>query len=471
MIHLIERDESAIVYIRQTGDFYSIEDRYLEPIRELVAGCSGRRRIMTPEAKEVQEMFGPYLGSDGLDGRPIGEVCESGAPSMRVRRATIMLTTECNLRCRYCYEAKQNGETPSPNTPSLSRTDASEVVSFLVRVCPTVDSLMFFGGEPLLRFSLLQAIVRLVEAERRSGSLRVGSYGIITNGTLLTQDMVDFLSEYGFSVTVSCDGSQQIHDRWRVDRDGRGTWRQVRTAIDLLQRSGVQYGIEATLTPEHIEEGYTPSGLTDLFASWGCHHPHITHVQTDQGWSSSDAARLAESFAIAASENIAAIERGELDRVRLFSRFGMMLKALVGRQSSPLRCPAANEITFGPKGEIYPCFMFSGYPETIMGNIADFDAAKLQSRRLQFLRVSRKDQNDQCGKCWANRLCSGCMGANYAPNANMQDNDQTNCRVVKRTAEEMMIAFARLQADPSRWQKFVENYRTLMQAGRASGCD
>ena len=80
----------------------------------------------------------------------------------------------------------------------------------------------FFGGEPLLQFDLMRKIVDYVNSINKK-DYHVG-YSIITNGTLFTDEIVSFLKDNNFVVTVSLDGAREVHDRMRKFKDGRGSF-------------------------------------------------------------------------------------------------------------------------------------------------------------------------------------------------------------------------------------------------------
>jgi len=79
----------------------------------------------------------------------------------------------------------------------------------------------FFGGETLLNVSVMRSTVEY--AKRRSAELnKKVEFSLTTNGTLLTEEIIEFLSEHRVGVTVSMDGDKELNDRQRIFHDGRG---------------------------------------------------------------------------------------------------------------------------------------------------------------------------------------------------------------------------------------------------------
>ena len=113
-----------------------------------------------------------------------------------VDKIYLMLGSACNLKCRHCYQA----DNPQPH---LKKRIHPDVFAFLARIAaqrPDPVELVFWGGEPLLYWNLIREVVD------RLGP--VFKYGFISNGTLLTDEMVDYLNAHDILFSVSCDGPQ-----------------------------------------------------------------------------------------------------------------------------------------------------------------------------------------------------------------------------------------------------------------------
>jgi uncharacterized protein len=131
----------------------------------------------------------------------------------------------CNLRCRYCV---YGGAYPKRRLHSLKRMSAGTAENaldlFLVKSAGIDEPhIGFFGGEPLTNLNLIKHCVAYVEA-RQPGR---HCFSLTTNGTLLTDHVVDYLVKKGFRLSISLDGPEDVHDRCRVDRLERGTWHRV----------------------------------------------------------------------------------------------------------------------------------------------------------------------------------------------------------------------------------------------------
>lgn len=146
---------------------------------------------------------------------------------------TLQLTQDCNLRCTYCVyteseneESRQRGHTKQ----KMCWETAKKAVDFLWE--HSVDSprvnVGFYGGEPLLEFSLLQQIVSYC-VERFSGKKL--TFSVTTNGTLLTDEIIDYFAKHDIPVMISLDGPKEINDKNRVFVDGSGTFDTIMSNI------------------------------------------------------------------------------------------------------------------------------------------------------------------------------------------------------------------------------------------------
>ena len=106
------------------------------------------------------------------------------------------------------------------------------------------------GGEPMLR--PLSFYKQAVRYQQYYGRGRQISNSIQTNGTLLTPEWCQFLHDEGWLVGISIDGTQEMHDTYRHDAKGEGTWQRVMDAIRMLQDYGVEWNAMATVNHANV---------------------------------------------------------------------------------------------------------------------------------------------------------------------------------------------------------------------------
>ena len=162
--------------------------------------------------------------------------------------AVLFLTHNCNLACSYCFarctgQAAMTIQTAKRSVEWLFENTAGFPENPLV--------LSFFGGEPLIEFSLLTAVVEYAEARSREyGKSMI--FSVTTNGTLVTEEMLDFFDKHSVSVLFSIDGDRQTNDRFRLRKNGQSPFdilcKNARKTLDRFPNTAARM----TITPESV---------------------------------------------------------------------------------------------------------------------------------------------------------------------------------------------------------------------------
>lgn len=162
---------------------------------------------------------------------------------------------DCNLNCRYCFYSDKTclfGEGRHRMSDATLETMVREYLS--LGFSPA--SFAWQGGEPTLMG--LDFFKRAVELQRTHGhNGQMVSNALQTNGVLLDDEWCRFLDEYQFLVGISVDGPRELHDHYRKDFAGNGTWERVMAGIDACRRNRVQFNtlfLVNDLTVEHPDE-------------------------------------------------------------------------------------------------------------------------------------------------------------------------------------------------------------------------
>src|SRR6476646_6955007 len=155
---------------------------------------------------------------------------------------TVLTTLQCNFACDYCYQGDRGDYNKFAEKMSLETAErvASWIERELDRVRPEQFVLTFFGGEPLLNLPVMYYLAeRLWVASTARHVKQITS--IITNGLLLTEEVVDRLVPFGLKgVKITLDGDRDTHNRMRPLRGGQGTFDRI---IDNIRRIAGRCGI------------------------------------------------------------------------------------------------------------------------------------------------------------------------------------------------------------------------------------
>lgn len=163
------------------------------------------------------------------------------ASSYAPERLVLLITRACQLRCSYCHMDKFDA--------SLSEADLCRGVDLLLTSRRPALQLQFFGGDPLLRFDLIESAVRRAEAHRGPRTLR---YMLTTNGQALDARKIEFFRRHDFLVEFSFDGDRDTFAAQRPGLGGRDFYAKIQANLAALRNSGVRYYCIAVATPETV---------------------------------------------------------------------------------------------------------------------------------------------------------------------------------------------------------------------------
>ena len=148
------------------------------------------------------------------------------------------ITEQCNLRCTYCCYSGQYASNRTHSSRSLDMDDIDEIYRFIQRMTTKRPLYIgFYGGEPLTHYSLVQyAIEKGLECWGEKVR-----FSITTNGTLLSEESIDWLIGHDVRLEISIDGTAAYHDRHRVDIWGHGSFSRMQQALNYIVTGHSEY--------------------------------------------------------------------------------------------------------------------------------------------------------------------------------------------------------------------------------------
>jgi uncharacterized protein len=320
----------------------------------------------------------------------------------------LMLTDSCNLSCRYCYEDREEGCVPRAGAGTapaeMSMDTLSRSVAFLLdhsRDSRKV-SVVFFGGEPLLRFPLLRAAVAEARAMARARGKGV-SFSLTTNGTLVTREIAAFLRENGVSVCVSIDGPREVHDLNRPYASGRGSYDDVERGLAYLMedRNGYPLAARVTLGRGAADVRRTFRHLRGLGFDEVGFAPASASEKSRMALTGAELDRVLDGFRELAAEYVDDVRER---RMPAFSNMTQILARIHRGDPMPYPCGAGiGMLAADPAGAFYPCHRLCGVGDS-MGDPSRGIAYGLRAR---FLDGARRRREAACDACWAKNFCAG----------------------------------------------------------------
>ena len=181
-----------------------------------------------------------------------------GSPAAGIHLMAKPAGPQCNLNCEYCFYLEKKALFGEAEKYRMPESVLKAYINKYIHSQPTpVVEFVWQGGEPTL--AGIDFFKRAVELQKPFAHLKKIGNSLQTNGTLLTDEWCSLLKKNNFMVGISIDGPREIHNIYRRDRGGRGTFDAVMRGLRLLQKHKVEYNILACVgreTAKHSLEVY-----------------------------------------------------------------------------------------------------------------------------------------------------------------------------------------------------------------------
>ncbi|MCR5676276.1 MAG: thioether cross-link-forming SCIFF peptide maturase [Lachnospiraceae bacterium] len=325
-----------------------------------------------------------------------------------VKALCLNVAHACNLACRYCFagEGEYHGD-----RALMSAETGKAALDFLIENSGKRRNLEvdFFGGEPLLNFDVVKEIVRYGRSLEEAHDKHF-RFTITTNGTLLNDEILDFVNREMDNIVLSIDGRKEINDRMRPRRAGDASVYDEIVPKYLqvaASRGGEKYFVRGTFTRENLDFCEDVKHLADLGFTQISVEPVVAEPEDPWAIREEDIPALCAEYDKLAKLYLDYRKKGKGFH---FFHFNIDLEGgpCVAKRLSG--CGTGCEyLGVTPWGDLYPCHQFVGNEKFIMGNVRD--GITRQDIREEFL-ASNVYTRDACRQCFARYYCSGGCAAN-----------------------------------------------------------
>lgn len=313
-------------------------------------------------------------------------------------------TERCNLNCSYCYlpEGMRRGGEHMPQSKLLEALGILK--AYFRRSLPAgvVPQVVFHGSEPLVnREAVFQAI-----DEFRDDFL----FGVQTNGTLLDEEAIDFLTSRGISIGLSLGGHvATVADRTRRNWAGNGVSGKVIRALERL-RGYPGYSVICTVTKENMR---SLSAIVEFFHSLEIPTCMLNPVRCTQpgGRSLKPPDHEISRYYLGALDRTYELYR-ETGRKLVVANFANILLGILAPTARRLMCdisPCGGGRCFfavSARGDLFPCSEFIGLPEFRGGNLfSDGIEKALGSQAFRLVTGRRVEEIEPCYRCAVRHFC------------------------------------------------------------------
>ena len=357
-----------------------------------------------------------------------------------VKALCLHVAHTCNLNCSYCFASQGNYQ---GERAVMSYEVGKRALDFLVENSGTRRNLEvdFFGGEPLMNFQVVKDLVayaRSIEQEKGKNF----RFTLTTNGVLVDDDVIAWANKECHNVVLSLDGRKEIHDRYRVDYAGNGSWEKIVPKFQKFveAREGKGYYMRGTFTHAN------PDFLKDIqtMLELGFRELSMEPVVCASG----DPSELTEEdmeVVMQQYEQLAELMLEKDKEGKPFTFYHYMID-LTGGPCIYKRisgCGSGTEyMAVTPWGDLYPCHQFVGDEKFRLGDI--WEGVTNTAIQGEFA-ACNVYAHEECKQCWARLYCSGGCAANaYHATGSVTGVYEKGCELFRKRMEcAIMVAIAR----------------------------
>ncbi len=343
--------------------------------------------------------------------------------SNKISMLTLQVTQACNLRCRYCpYSGQYNNRQHSNKRMSLEM--ARRGIDFLWEHsidCEEVN-LGFYGGEPTIEFNLVRECMEYAKVKFEGKTVR---FSITTNGTIITNEIIEYFQENDVVLMISLDGPKEIHDKNRVFADESGSFNIVMENIKRIKQDYPDYFTRILFNV--VADPENDYNCTSQFLSGN-------DVVRDAVINSSEVNTFYRKEDMEATEDYYIKKGYEIFKLFLskFNRFDSkkvsvlvstrytilekmyndqmkMVESLPEKYHHGGPCiPGAQKLFMSVDGTFYPCERVSEDSEAV--RIGHIESGIDLEKARELLNIGKLTEKN-CKNCWAIRYCSLCLVA------------------------------------------------------------
>ena len=409
--------------LRAMGSKYpSLTEAELEECYAQVESLKDAGKLFAPDT------FGPMAGQ--LKQKTAGVV----------KALCLHVAHTCNLNCSYCFasQGKYHGE-----RAMMSFEVGKRALDFLIENSGTRKNLEvdFFGGEPLMNFQVVKDLVAYARSIEQEKGKRF-RFTLTTNGVLVDDEVIQWANKECSNVVLSLDGRKEVHDRFRVDYAGNGSWEKIVPKFQRFveARGGKDYYMRGTFThhnPDFLKDiqQMLSLGFTELSME-----PVVCAAGDPSALTEEDMPIVMEQY-----EKLAELMLERDREGRPFTFYHYMID-LTGGPCIYKRisgCGSGTEyMAVTPWGDLYPCHQFVGEERFRLGNI--WDGVTNTEVQGEFA-ACNVYAHPECRDCWARLYCSGGCAANaYHATGSVTGVYEYGCKLFRKRMEcAIMVAVAR----------------------------
>lgn len=350
----------------------------------------------------------------------------------QVKIPTIMylnVSTFCNLACKYCFIENNPVSSQKYNKMSFetSKIAVDKFLTELEKNKIIESQIIFYGGEPLTNWEVVKQTIKYIKDEKQSNI----TLTIITNGTLLNREIIQFLMDYHIGIGISIDGPKFINDKNRIFKSGNeSVYEKAMSSIELLNEMNSSYCVSATVTPDVVDnedeifKWLIDNKIKNVF--WNLYH-YSSRTENWEKHYNKMSDFILNAYKILKENNIGEEKVKEQIEMFLNQTFKFHSCGAVG----------LNQLTIKPNGDVCICQGDSRSYNNIVGNILNDEIDDILNNPINndWLKMYTIDK-EKCKYCSAISVCGGgCPLQAEVLFGKRTDIDEASCIYYKKLLE------------------------------------
>lgn len=357
----------------------------------------------------------------------------------------LVLTQDCNMRCVYCYE---NGGCFNRERKIMDIQTIKSSIEWWESGLPdniSEVSVSFYGGEPLLNEKGFLFAIKYINSILQKRKVKI-KYSITTNGTIISNEILDAFHENNISVMLSIDGNEESQNRNRKIVGNKDSYDIVIKNIRKLIKNQIKISARITLTKDNI--GQLVNSVNVL---WGENVSVIDciPVLTEQNTlriEDREINALEQCYKKIEDLSIEHLYKGDKYYFNNYMRIIFTLFNHTDKYYPMCGYYACKKIYCTPEGEVYNCEKMIGLINEKVGDIGKIQHAVVKERILEHTYM------EKCSQCVARRICGGMC---YADNLRLGSYMQVLCKLqIMQFEHAFRIYIKMLQYDKNFWNNF-----------------
>lgn len=348
-----------------------------------------------------------------------------------VKALCLHVAHSCNLKCSYCFASQGNFH---GKNALMSFEVGKQALDFLVAHSGSRHNLEvdFFGGEPLMNWDVCKQLVNYARSIEKDAGKHF-RFTLTTNGMLIDDDVIDFANKEMSNVVLSLDGRKEIHDRYRVDWSGRGSWDRIVPKFQKFveARGDKDYYMRGTFTHNNPDFMKDIDTMLDLGFTKLSMEPVVASPDDPVALTEEDKKIVMQQYEELADRML---EREAEGNPFIFYHYMIDLTGGPCIYKRISGCGSGTEyMAVTPWGDLYPCHQFVGEEDFCLGNV--WEGVKNTELREKF-RSCNVYQRPECADCWAKLYCSGgCAANSYHSTGDILGTYEFGCDLFRKRIE------------------------------------